>query len=280
MARNDSSARSSLDLASLLGLLLGFGGVLGGLLLEGGQITDVAQMTGAIIVLSGTFGAVMVTTPAGIFLGALGRVKLVLIEPRYPVASMIAEIVDLSHRARRGGIVSLEPDVDRIGDPFLQKALSLGVDGTDLEDLRRMMELDLEMEETRGRAEAKVFESAGGYAPTIGIIGAVLGLIQVMKNLQDIDKVGHGIAVAFVATVYGVGLANLLFLPAASKIRARMERSIQIREMMLEGVCCIVQGVHPKVIERKLESWAQGSAAKGRTGEGRTRAARLAEEQA
>jgi len=134
----------------------------------------------------------------------------------------------------------------------------LAVDGTELEELRTMMELDIEMEAERGRADAKVFEAAGGYAPTVGIIGAVLGLIQVMKNLQEIDKVGHGIAVAFVATVYGVGLANLLFLPAASKIKARVEQFVQIRLMMLEGVCSIVQGAHPKMIERKLECWSEG----------------------
>jgi chemotaxis protein MotA len=142
-----------------------------------------------------------------------------------------------------------------IEDPFFRKALGMGVDGTDLEAIRKTMELELEVEADRGRAEARVFEAAGGYAPTIGIIGAVLGLIQVMKHLQNIEEVGHGIAVAFVATVYGVGSANLLFLPAAGKIRGRLEQSLRMKELVLDGVCSIVQGLHPQVIERKLEAY-------------------------
>jgi chemotaxis protein MotA len=157
--------------------------------------------------------------------------------------------------------VSLENDLDNIADPFLRKALRLGVDGTDLQEIQKVMELQMETAERAGRAEAKVYEAAGGYAPTVGIIGAVLGLIQVMKHLEDIQMVGHGIAVAFVATVYGVAVANIFFLPAAGKLKARVEASVRLQELMLEGACSIVQGLHPTVIEQKLASYGSGNSA-------------------
>jgi chemotaxis protein MotA len=250
-------ARLIPDLASILGLVVGFGGILAGLVLEGGKLTDVAQVTGGVIVLSGTLGAVMVTTPPGVLLGAFRKLGLVLMEPQYAPAEVVSDILSFSNKARRNGVVSLEDDAMAAEDPFLRKALTLAVDGTEPEELRHMLENDIELEAERGRAEARVYEAAGGYSPTIGIIGAVLGLIQVMKNLQEIDKVGHGIAVAFVATVYGVALANLLLLPAASKLRTRVEQTVMMRMLLLEGVCAIVQGAHPKMIEIRLEGFIQ-----------------------
>jgi chemotaxis protein MotA len=158
----------------------------------------------------------------------------------------------------------------------MRKALTLGVDGTDIKDLRKMMEIEMTIEEQEGEAEAKVYEAAGGYAPTIGIIGAVLGLIQVMKHLDNIEEVGHGIAVAFVATVYGVGFANLFFLPAANKIKARVRECARMNELILEGVCSIVEGLNPKMIERKLEPFVpqkSPKAKKSRAAAGKTQAA-------
>ncbi|MEJ7607459.1 MAG: MotA/TolQ/ExbB proton channel family protein [Bryobacteraceae bacterium] len=166
------------------------------------------------------------------------------------------QIILLANKARRNGLVSLEAEVDSIEDSFMRKALSLGVDGTDLEDIRQIMEVEMDVEESRGRAEAKVYEAAGGYAPTIGIIGAVLGLIQVMKHLDNIELVGHGIAVAFVATVYGVALANLFLIPAGQKLKARVESESLMKELALEGICAVIQGLNPKVIEQKLEAYA------------------------
>jgi chemotaxis protein MotA len=144
-----------------------------------------------------------------------------------------------------------------IADPFLRRALSLAVDGTDLQELRKMMELDIDLSEQAAEAEAKVWEAAGGYAPTIGIIGAVMGLIQVMKNLEDIKAVGHGIAVAFVATVYGVGSANIFFLPVANKLKARMRSATVLKELALEGVVGIVEGLNPTLIRMKLDAYNQ-----------------------
>ena len=147
-----------------------------------------------------------------------------------------------------------------LGTVITAGALTLAVDGTDLQEIRKMLELEIGLEEHHAEAEAKVFECAGGYSPTVGIIGAVMGLIQVMKNLANIDEVGHGIAVAFVATVYGVGLANLFFLPAASKIKARINAEIQRKELILEGVSGIVEGLNPKLIRAKLEAFSIGAA--------------------
>jgi chemotaxis protein MotA len=276
MAARAGNGGSKLDFSTVLGLLVSFGGIVGGLILEGGRVTDVSQATGALIVFGGTLGAVMVTTPPSVLIRAFKATKLLFFQPSESPSRVIGDLLEYGKRARRNGIVSLEQDVEAIDDPFLRKALSLGVDGTDLQDLRSTMELEIAMEEQRGRSDAKVFEAAGGYAPTIGIIGAVLGLIQVMKHLENIDEVGRGIAIAFVATVYGVGSANLLFLPAASKIKSRVEQSVRMKELMLEGVSAIVQGLHPKVMERKLEAYIREDHARVR-GEG-VRSRRLSEE--
>jgi chemotaxis protein MotA len=222
---------------------------------EGGKVKEILQFTAAMIVLGGTFGAVMITTPLPLLFAAVKKLPLVFWDRTVSSSHVIEEILGYATRARKNGIVSLEADIDKIEDPFLRKALSLAVDGTDLQDLRRMMDLELHLEEQSGEAEAKVFECAGGYSPTLGIIGAVLGLIQVMKHLENIDEVGKGIAVAFVATVYGLVVANIIMLPAGSKLKARLQESIRTKEMMLEGVCSIAEGLNPKLIRSKLEAY-------------------------
>jgi chemotaxis protein MotA len=161
--------------------------------------------------------------------------------------------------ARKNGIVSLETEAAAISDPFLRKALNLAVDGTDLQELRKMLELDISLSELAGEAESKVWEAAGGYAPTIGIIGAVMGLIQVMKDLEDIKAVGHGIAVAFVATVYGVASANIFFLPVANKLRGRSRATALAKDLILEGVVGIVEGLNPTLLRTKLGAYNQDS---------------------
>lgn len=246
------------DVASWAGLLVGVGGVVGGLLLEGGKIADIAQHTAAVIVLGGTLGATLICSPLRVFTAAVKRLGAVFLEQERDAGVVIEEIIGYATKARKQGIVSLEAEADLIEDPFLRKALTLAVDGTDLQEIRRMMELEIAVEERRTEAEAKVFEQAGGFAPTVGIIGAVMGLIQVMKNLANIDEVGHGIAVAFVATVYGVGSANLFFLPVASKIKSRGHAGIEVKEMILEGVSGIVEGLNPKLIRSKLEAYTHG----------------------
>jgi chemotaxis protein MotA len=243
------------DLATLAGIALALAGILGGLILEKGQLSDVVQGTAAMIVLGGTFGAVLVTTPLSIVIRAFRGLGQVFFEQAKSTQQTTDLLIQYATKARKNGIVSLESDAANAPDPFLRRALGLAVDGADLQEMRKMMETDIVLAEQSIEAEAKVWEAAGGYAPTIGIIGAVMGLIQVMKHLEDIKEVGHGIAVAFVATVYGVGTANILFLPIASKLRARMRAATLLKEMTMEGVIGIVEGLNPTLIRLKLVSY-------------------------
>jgi chemotaxis protein MotA len=254
-AAQNKARRGRLDLATIGGIAVALGGILGGLILEKGSIQDVAQTTAAMIVMGGTIGAVLVTTPLPVFLRALKGLGNVFFERAYSTGEMIETLIQFATKARKNGIVSLEMEATKIPDPFLRKSLSLAVDGTDMQELRKMMEVEIALGEHVAEGDAKVWESAGGYAPTIGIIGAVMGLIQVMKHLEDIKEVGHGIAVAFVATVYGVGSANLFFLPAATKLRTRSRQIALMKEMILEGVVGIVEGLNPTLIRMKLEGF-------------------------
>lgn len=254
----NTNSPAKLDLSTAGGIVLAFGAIIGGLLLEKGNIRDIAQYTAAIIVFGGTAGAVMVSTPLSVLKASMKRLGSVFREEGTDPRRLITLIIDFSGKARRNGLVSLETVAQTVEEPFLKKGLGLAVDGTDLQELRKMMELEIMVFEHAAESEAKVFESAGGYAPTIGIIGAVMGLIQVMKNLANIDEVGHGIAVAFVATVYGVAASNILFLPVAAKIKARIQHEAQMRELMLEGVLGIAEGLNPKMLESKLAAFLIG----------------------
>jgi chemotaxis protein MotA len=260
------AAGSRPDLASIGGIVLAVGGIVGGLLMEGGKIKDISQVTAAIIVLGGTLGAVMVSTPMSVLKGAALRLIHVLLDKTQAPDAAIEELIGYATKARKNGLVSLENESLSIQDPFLKKALTLAVDGTDLQEIRSMMQLDMDITDSRAQAEARVFECGGGYSPTIGIIGAVMGLIQVMKNLANIEEVGHGIAVAFVATVYGVALANILLLPAAAKIKSRIERDTELKELKLEGVIAIVEGLNPKLIRSKLDAFRYDAPAAAKAG--------------
>jgi chemotaxis protein MotA len=250
------------DFASIGGLVVAAAGIIGGLVLDGGNVSDIRQVTAAIIVLGGTLGAVMVTSPMSSLLAAAKGLKNVFFEEVIDMEAAVDEIVGYASKARKSSIISLEEDLDKIGDPFLKKALSLAIDGTDLKELRKMMDLEIFQAEKRDEAGVKVYESAGGYSPTIGIIGAVMGLIQVMKHLENIDEVGRGIAIAFVATVYGVAVANLFFLPVANKLKARIHNDVQVKELLLEGVGSIIEGMNPKLIRVKLEAFVEPGAKK------------------
>ncbi len=253
------------DFATPLGVLLGLAGIIGGLIAERGEPADIGQATAALIVIGGTLGAVLVTTPGPAFTAAIRRFADLFVVRSPPAPATIERLVEFATKARKQGIVSLEADAERVPDAFFRKAMNLAVDGAPLQDLRRQMELEIAIEERRAESAARVYETAGGYSPTIGIIGAVMGLIQVMKQLDNLEEVGHGIAVAFVATIYGVGLANLLLLPAAGKIRARAGELAQYRELVLDGVTAIVEGLNPKLIRMKLEAYLD-NAAPGRAG--------------
>ncbi len=241
-----------MDKASWAGFFLAIAAILGGLLLEGGNLSQILQPTAALIVFGGTFGAVLLQFPLRVVLAALRRVVRIFVEPVNDPRKIVQELVQFAYKARRGGIISLDAELEHINEPFLKKSLMLAVDGTEPRELRKMMELELDNQLEWEEETFLVFESAGGFSPTIGIIGAVLGLIQVMQHLDKIDEVGKGIAVAFVATIYGVGAANLIFLPAAGKLKIRLHEEHVIREMTLEGVVSILEGMNPRMLETKL----------------------------
>lgn len=241
-----------MDKATLGGLVLAIGGILLGLMLEGGNIGQIIQPTAAMIVFGGTLGAVLIQYPLPVALSAFRRLAQVLVEPANTAESTIELLVKYANQARREGIISLDNELTTIREPFLRRALMLAVDGTEPQELRKIMELELDNKEEQEEKIPQLFESAGGFAPTIGIIGAVLGLIQVMQHLDKIDEVGKGIAVAFVATLYGVGAANLILLPASGKLKIRIRDEQIIREMTLEGVVSILEGMNPRILEAKL----------------------------
>src|SRR5579862_4445272 len=226
-----------MDIASIGGIVLAILGILVGMTIEGGSIAQITQPTAALIVFGGTLGAVMLQLPLSIFLAAIKAIFKVFLHKSSNGEATRAQIVTFANKARRSGIVSLDADLATIADPFLKQALMLAVDGTEPSEVRKIMQLELDNKSEIEEKIPAVFEAAGGYSPTVGIIGAVLGLIQVMKNLSNIDEVGRGIAVAFVATIYGVAFANLICLPAATKIKSHARSETQRKELILEGVC-------------------------------------------
>ncbi|MGC2162237.1 MAG: flagellar motor protein [Silvibacterium sp.] len=244
-----------MDTSSVIGIVLALVGILAGLLLEGGHIGQVLQPTAAMIVFGGTAGAVMLQYPLATVFAAARRLVRVFFYRTETGDAAVKQLVGFANKARRNGIVSLDQDLAMIHDSFLKQAIMLAVDGTEPSELRRIMELQIDNQNELEEKIPAVFESAGGFSPTIGIIGAVLGLIQVMQHLDHINEVGRGIAVAFVATIYGVAAANLFFLPVAGKLRLRARQEEVLKEMMLEGVVSILEGMNPRILEIKLNSF-------------------------
>ena len=244
-----------MDKGSIGGVLLAIAGIIAGLLIEGGKISQILQPTAAIIVFGGTMGAVLLQFPLNTVTAAFRSMGQVFIARGKHDQELIHLLVEFANKARREGVVSLDADLAAIKDPFLRQSLMLAVDGTEPAELRKIMRVALDCATEREERLPFVFEAAGGFSPTIGILGAVLGLIQVMQHLENIQEVGRGIAVAFVATIYGVGIANLFFLPFAGKIRIHMREEQQRREMMLEGVISILEGMNPRMLALKLSGF-------------------------
>ncbi len=244
-----------MDLATIVGLLLGFGAVLGGAVLEGLSIKSLIQPTAAFIVLGGTFGAAFISFPLPVVLKAFKDIKMAFLMPTEKHETIIKDMIGYAAKARRNGLISLEQEAQTIKDPFTKKGISLVVDGIDPQKLREAMEIEIESYEDHEKGSAEFFEAAGGYAPTIGIVGAVLGLIVVMSNLADSSKLGAGIAVAFVATIYGLLTANLVCLPIGTKIKHRIKDELLRRQMVVEGLIAIQNGENPHFIEQKLKAF-------------------------
>lgn len=246
-------SKQSLDRSTLFGAGVALFGIVAGLLLDGGSIRQIVQPTAALIVGGGTLGAVMLQFPLRMLIQALKHLRQFVLEADDEDRQEIDQLVRYCSQARRQGMAGLDGELPEVEDEFLQKALTLGVDGFSVPDLRRVMERDLHLREEQEENIVGVFEAAGGFSPTLGILGAVLGLIQVMQRMDNIGEIGKGIAVAFVSTLYGIGLANLLFLPLAGKLRLRFRTRQMAREMALEAVISIVEGISPVALRHELE---------------------------
>lgn len=246
-----------IDILSIIGILLGFAAILGGNLLEGGQMASLVNMPALLIVLGGTLGATLLHFPSKTIWHSIKILWLILRPRKLILDKEIKKIVQWSALARKEGLLGLEAVVDKEKDPFAKKGLQLLVDGNEPDVIRDCLDVEIATIEHIEMQAAKVYEAMGGYSPTIGIIGAVVGLIQVMQNLSDPELLGAGIATAFVATIYGVGFANLLFLPIANKLKLQAYALVQAKEMVLEGIAAIAEGENPRNIELKLSGYIQ-----------------------
>lgn len=246
-----------MDLATIAGLALAAVGILVGFILDGGAIPSLINLPGFFIVILGTFGATMVSFPLDMIL-RMPKLAIATIVGKVTAHAeqMSVEIVRMAEKARREGLLSLEDDAQSIDDAFLRKGLMLMIDGTDPEALRAILEIDVDAVAGRHRENARMFEAAGGFAPTLGVLGAVMGLISVLSHLGgDTSELGHGIATAFTATFYGVGFANVVMLPMAEKLKVRSSEERIVREMMVEGILAIQAGDNPRIVKEKLESF-------------------------
>lgn len=244
-----------MDKISFAGLALGLAAVVVGQVLEGGHVGSLIQPTALLIVLGGTLGAVMLQSPLPVFMTGMRMGAWVFFPPVVDPQKLIGDISRWSQVARKEGLLALEAQIISLADPFARKGLQLLVDGAEPERLREVLEVEISAYESNLKLASKVWESAGGYSPTIGILGAVMGLIHVMENLSDPAKLGSGIAVAFVATIYGVGAANLIFLPVAKKLMANIGRLVTVREMLVDGLVGIANGDNPRLVESRLQGY-------------------------
>lgn len=248
---------AAMDKLTILGFVIGLTGVMTGQILEGGSLSILFQGAAFMIVFGGTLGAVMVQCPMLVFITAIKMGKWAFIEPALNGRWLVGQLTDWSILARKEGILALDTRVSSVSDPFLKKGLQLLVDGNSAEKIREVLDVDIHKWEQLRWQSARVWEAAGGYSPTIGIIGAVLGLMHVMQNLADPSKLGAGIAVAFVATIYGVAFANLFFLPIANKLKTIIMRQADIYEMIVDGLMGIANGDNPRLIEIKLQGYIE-----------------------
>jgi chemotaxis protein MotA len=246
-----------MDILSIIGILVSLSALLLGNLLDGGDVSSLLNGPALIIVFGGTFGATLLQFPPRIFLRSLELSVWIFKPKKLELESQIAKIVGWSHLARRRGLLGLEEIIDKIADPFVKTGLQLVVDGKEAEEITDTLELDITIRENRDYQAARLYEAMGGYAPTVGILGAVMGLIHVMENLSEPALLGKGIATAFVATIYGVASANLIFLPMANKLKAHIFAENQVKEMIVLGIASIAKNENPKNIELKLKSYLQ-----------------------
>ena len=244
-----------MDMISLIGTILGFVVIILGTVLKGSTVEALWNPAAFVIVFFGTFAALLVQNQGKVLKHALKMMSMVYKPPRHQPGDLISRIIGWSEISRRQGLLGLEPQIEAESDSFISKGLQLLVDGGEPEAIRSVLEVDLQTREAVDLAGAKVYENAGIYSPTLGIIGAVMGLMAVMQNLADPSKLGHGIAAAFVATIYGVALANLFMLPMSARLKSLISKQSQMREILIEGLVSIAQGDNPRQIEARLQGY-------------------------
>ncbi|MES2719391.1 MAG: flagellar motor protein [Pseudomonadota bacterium] len=244
-----------MDLMTIIGVFLAFTALILGSILKGAGVKGLLGGAAFVIVIVGTAAAVMAQTPKPVILRAMKMGKWLFKPPVIDPDAQIASVVEWSRIARKDGLMGLEARIDEVQDPFVRKGLQLLVDGGEPENIRHILEIEVETAEEFDTAGAKVFEAMGIYAPTLGIVGAVLGLMAVMANLADPSKLGTGIAAAFTATIYGIASANLFFLPFGNKLKYHVKEQAKMRTMMIEGLVLIAQGDNPRNIETRLQGY-------------------------
>ncbi len=244
-----------MDLATIIGLLLAWGALLVSLIMEGGDVRTLINIPAALLVLGGTFGAAIISFRMNQIMEIPGIMRQAFSEPTLDAGEVIRFLVKLAERARREGLLVLEDECKKIRDPFMQKGVRLAIDGTDQELIREILTTEIHFLQSRHRVGESIFTTLGGFAPTLGIIGTVMGLVHMLANLSDPSKMGPLIAGAFIATLYGVSSANLIFLPLANKLKARSTQEVLIREVMVEGILAIQSGDNPRIVDEKLKAY-------------------------
>jgi chemotaxis protein MotA len=251
--------RRRIDICLLAGITIALGAIIAGIVYSGIGLSYFFQPTGVAIVLGGTLGVILITTPGHSLLHSIRRVIDLVVTPQVDRQALIEEIIHYARVSRRSGMLSIEPLLPQTTNGFLREALQLALDVGKREELQNVLDTELRMAERQGESDAKALEVAGGFAPTIGIIGTVVGLIEVMRQFSNLQSVGYGIGTAFVSTIYGLALANLVLLPAAHRIRARVAENFELQELIIEGVLALVDSVHPSMIRSRLNCFVRGS---------------------
>jgi chemotaxis protein MotA len=254
-----------MDLAAIIGIVLAFSGIFGAQIMEGGSPTSIMLVPPLVLVICGTFGAAMASGVLKDSVGVVGQLKRAFTSKSSTASALVDTVVSLAERARREGLLALEDAAKGVDHPFLRRGLEMAIDGTDSEELGEIMHSEVEAKRKADKAAAKVFADMGGYAPTIGIIGTVLGLVHVLSSLSDPSKLGELIAGAFVATLWGVMLANVVFLPLGNRLKRLSELECEQMELAIEGVMAIQAGANPRLVAQKLRSLLPpGEAAKAK----------------
>jgi len=254
-----ASGRKRVDLCLIAGIVIAAAAIIAGISCTGIGLLYFLQPAGAAIVLGGTLGVILITTPGHSLVHSLRRVRNLLANREVNREALIEEIIFYARACRRSGILSIEPLLPRATNDFLREALQLAVDVRNREELQTVLDMEIKLAERQGEADAKALEVAGGFAPTIGIMGTVVGLIEVLRQFSNLQSVGYGIGTAFVSTMYGLALANLLLLPAAHRIRARVAENFEIQELVVEGVLAVVDTIHPSLVRARLNCFLRGT---------------------